>query len=146
MIDLVAHILVTDVPAGWATILAAVAGSVVLVIGPAMGVVMHRQTKRLRRIDEQVSNDHVNEHGEPINMRVEQDERHAELVRKLDTVLQIQDAHTKDIGGIRHDIRTLYAADGEQVRQQNRDRERLVALEKTYPRNELGQFTTKEKS
>ena len=57
---------------------------------------------------EQVANDHVDTEGKAINLRVESDLRHAELVDKMDdiaksTANQITGLR-KDVGGVRRDL------------------------------------------
>lgn len=130
-----------DIPGGWVTLIVAL---LTVVVSPALlAVVTARLSSRVKSMrhdvavtKDQVANDHVDDEGNPINMRVEQDDRHDEIMTTLGEV-------KKDIGGIRHDIRTLYSADAEQVRQTNRDRERIDAMEKTIPRDELGRFVKK---
>jgi hypothetical protein len=146
-----------DIPGGWVTLMVAF---LTVVVGPiATVIVTARLSGKVRDIKsdvvatkrdaaiarDQVANNHIDpETGQPINLREEQDARHHEVTDRLTEIRSILEDHSKDIGGIRHDIRNLYAADGEQVRQQNRDRERIDQLEHTIPRDELGRFIKKE--
>lgn len=45
-----------------------------------------RMNARLKRVQHQVENDHLNPDGSRINMRVESDERHSEITRSLKTI------------------------------------------------------------
>lgn len=57
---------------------------------------------------EHVANDHFDAEGNPINLRVEQDERHQELLDRIDSVSthtnQQFDGVRSDIRGIRRDV------------------------------------------
>lgn len=147
-----------DIPNGWATIIGA---SIPLIGGAFTGLLVsvRRKLKAIekdaREANSQVSNSHVDEDGNPINLREEQDERHQVIVRqnrqilqKVTKVEQTQIIHGRDIGGIREELRGLHTADQEQVRQQNRDREhvqgQLDEIMHTIPRDQLGRFTKKE--
>lgn len=76
-------------------------------LGTIIAAFLATQQVKLRRIDrnarearEQVANDHIDEAGRPINLRVENDERHAETrgwFRRLE----------RSLGGIRDDLRLL---------------------------------------
>lgn len=87
-----------------------------------------------KRADEQVSNNHVDEDGNPINLREESDERHAENGAKLDAALSelkgVRSELTQtraDVGGMRSDIRQLYRQDADMS-------ERITDLDNTIPK------------
>ena len=42
-----------------------------------------RDSRRIKRIQSQVENNHVDEFGNPINLREEQDERHTEVIKVI---------------------------------------------------------------
>lgn len=73
--------------------------AVVAIIGGIITIVtLLVQTKgHAKRADTQVSNNHVDEHGEPINLREEADQRHAELLGVVDNL-------AGDIRGMRRDV------------------------------------------
>lgn len=146
-----------DIPNGWATVGAAVidvGGPVLLaVVGALMGWVL-RRLKRIQADTQKtvahVANEHTDDEGNPINLRDDldgkQDETRDLLTEALDKLAQIQSVQVdqgRDIGGIRSELRQLHAADAEQVRQANRDRERIDELDRTIPRDKLGRFLPK---
>lgn len=74
-----------------------------------VGTMLSLIYKRTREVKDQVSNHHVDDSGRPVLMRNEQDERHEELVRRLDDVVSEQRATRRDVGGMREEIRGLTA-------------------------------------
>lgn len=153
----------TDIPYGWSTIISAI---ITVVGAPLIALVLRKQTRKLREIRadvaetkadaavtrEHVANEHIDSAGNPINMRDDQDQKHAEtmravghLTRTVDAVLGDLGELKRDMGGVRHELRTLHDSDAEQTRQANRDRERLDrVIEDTIPRDQLGRFIKKE--
>jgi hypothetical protein len=135
-----------DIPQGWATIDAAV----IAVVGGGLMTMLGIVLRRLKRVREDtattvfhVANEHKDDQGDPINLRDDNDEKHRETMDKLAQIQSVQVQQARDIGGIRAELRTLHENDGEQVRQANRDRERLDRIERTIPRDALGRFTSK---
>ena len=127
-----------DLPGGWVTVIAVL---LTTVVGPiATIVVTARLSGRVKAIrsdvavtKEHVANSHVDEHGEPINMREEQDRYQAELVGKLNEIQSTQRGQARDIGGIRAEMRQLREADLEHTRTARENREHITALEQTIP-------------
>lgn len=64
----------------------------------------------------QVENDHIDEHGHPINMRVENDSRHAETKKWFDGLSDQMQTITRDVGGIRAEIRDDRRAHNDSLR------------------------------
>lgn len=108
-----------------------VAVAIIGTVGTIIAAFLATQQVKLRRIDrnarearEQVANDHIDADGRPINLRVENDERHAETrswFRRLE----------RSLGGIRDDFRQLrhdHAQLAERV-------DHLYELETTQPRS-----------
>lgn len=63
-------------------------------ISIALGIIyimQRKQNKRVKRIQDQVENNHVDELGNPINMREEQDVRHEENTNSLKIIMLKQD-------------------------------------------------------
>lgn len=65
-----------------------------------LAVFVGKQNKRIKKIDDQVSNNHVDDTGNPINMREENDERHKEVTQTLRTINTKIDRNTKKIAKI----------------------------------------------
>jgi uncharacterized membrane-anchored protein YhcB (DUF1043 family) len=72
-------------------------------IGTLIGLIL-RNTKRTAvasaLIHEQVANNHVDEHGNPINMRDDLDEKFEGLAELVKSV-------SKDVGGLKEDVRII---------------------------------------
>jgi len=126
-----------DIPQGWATIDAAV----IAVVGGGLMTMLGIVLRRLKRVRQDtattvfhVANEHKDDESDPINFRDDTDAKHAEVMRAIHGLSGRVGVIEKDIGGIRHELRTLHENDGEHVRQANRDRERLDELERTVPR------------
>lgn len=126
-----------DIPQGWAIVDAAV----ITVVGGGLMTMLGVVLRRLKRVREDtattvfhVANEHKDDQGDPINLRDDNDQKHDETmtaIRKLgDELTTVK----KDIGGIRHELRTLHENDTEHTRQANRDRERMDELERTMPK------------
>lgn len=127
---------VTDIPNGWATVEAAA----ITVIGTALMAMIGWVLRRLHRVQQDgaivrdhVANEHKDADGNPINMRDDQDAKHAEIMDKLGQLQAVQVTQARDIGGIRQELRTLHENDTEHVRQANRTSERIDKLEHTIP-------------
>lgn len=69
----------------WVAIIVTVGTVIVAGIGSLTPVVVGI-AKKLERIRNQVENDHVDQHGTPINMREENDERHNEITSALSQI------------------------------------------------------------
>jgi hypothetical protein len=134
-----------DIPGGWATVIVAF---LTVIVSPAiLAVVTARLSGRVKSVQadtaqarDQLTNSHKT------NFREETDDRHDEIVTKLDTVLDTQRAQGRDIGGMKADIRRLADSDLEQNKQAARDRDRINDLERTIPRDELGRFMKREEA
>lgn len=114
---------IVDIPGGWATVLVAL---ISFVLGPY--ILQARANHRLKKIDEktdravdQLENNHRDEEGNPINLREEADERHAENGRKLDKIIATQADHGK----------RLERLEGSDKKQDDR----LGRIEQTWPRS-----------
>lgn len=113
-----------DIPGGWATILVAL---ITFVVGPY--VLQARANRRIKKIDEktdrtldQVENNHRDpETGEPINMREENDDRHAEIVGLLRDHGELLESHDLT-------LKKLTKSDAEQ-------NEWIEDFNHTWPRN-----------
>lgn len=127
-----------DIPPGWAAIDAAL---IAAFLSPLVYVLI-RILGRLKRVEADttvtafhVANEHIDGEGNPINLRDDNDQKHAETMAAVARIGERLDRHSatveKDIGGIRHELRTLHETDSEQIRQANRLGERLTDLEKT---------------
>lgn len=138
-----------DVPQGDAAIIGSIAAAI---IAPLVGLIITlRLSGKVKAIQsdasqtkDQVVNGHKKPNGDPLIMRDELDERHAEQMDTLNQIRTEVKANTRrlndvsrDIGGIRQDVRQLHDDDAEQ-------RGRIRDLEHTYNRDELGRFTKKE--
>lgn len=92
--------LIVDIPGGWATVLVAL---ISFVLGPY--VLQARANRRIKKIDEktdrtldQVENNHRDPvTGEPINMREENDDRHAEVIGLLRDHGELLEEHSKEL-------------------------------------------------
>jgi chromosome segregation ATPase len=137
----------TDIPIGWATLIASTVTSLGGIAAIIVSIVLSRRTRRdvkqvasdTREVKEQVKNSHTT------NLREEGDERHAEVVGELKAIRRTQAKHSGQINelqstqrGMKRDIGRLADADAEQVREDHRLGERITELEKTGPRK-LGQ-------
>jgi hypothetical protein len=135
---------VPDIPQGWATIDAAVIGVVGAGLMTMLGIVL----RRLKHVREDtattvyhVANEHKDDRGDPINFRDDTDAKHAELVELVTEVAtRVEgidgriDEVERNLRGVQKDIGRLSDADLEHVRSQNRARERLDEIERTWPK------------
>lgn len=85
-------------------------------------------------VKNEVKNDHTT------NLRDESDERHAEILRELGRVIEIQKTHGRQIeglntsvGGIRDELRGMREDDRQQREELDEERGRIRALEDTQP-------------
>lgn len=140
-----------DIPNGWATISAAVIDVggpfLVAVVGGLMAWVLQR-LKQVQKHAEAAADGVTNAHATNLrdDLDWKQDETRGMLTEALDKLAQIQTVQVdqgRDIGGIRSELRQLHESDAEQVRQANRDRERMDQLERTIPRDALGRFVSR---
>ena len=140
-----------DIPNGWATVGAAVidvGGPVLIaVVGGLMAWVL-RRLKQVQRHAEAAADGVTNQHETNLrdDLDGKQDETRGLLTEAIDKLAQIQKVQVdqaRDIGGIRSELRQLHESDAEQVRQANRDRERMDQLERTIPRDALGRFVSR---
>jgi len=123
---------------GIATALIGAGQAVLVALLATVGIYLGRLNGKVNRVRddaavtrEHVANDHVAPDGTPINLRQEQDERHAANEAKLNTIIGRLDNTDKAIGGIRDQIRLLTDAD-------NILSHRLNTLdERTQPRNTI---------
>lgn len=74
------------------------------VVGAAVLPLLVKTQRDAEVAREQVANDHVDEAGKPINLRVEQDERHYEVLEKLEDFF---DHVNKQFDGVRSDMRGI---------------------------------------
>lgn len=122
-----------DIPAGWALVIAAAITALLALIGTLLTLVL-RQTKRTHW---QVANNHVDDEGNPINLRDDLDE----LALLVKGVAASQVEQAKDIGGMRVDIRQIRTDQTEDRRTATRAaevaakaaRDAIRALERTHP-------------
>lgn len=105
-----------------------VATALISALAAVLVALLSVQNVRLGRIRrdaaetrEQVANNHVDEHGKPINLREENDERHAENAQKLDQIIETQKEHGDAIAAL-------------QVTDEEHD-ERIEQIEHTWPRS-----------
>jgi len=115
----------------------AVVVAIITTIGAVLVALLGVQNVRIGRIRkdaaetrEQVANNHKDEHGNPINLRDEQDERHAENAQKLDLIISTQEKHGRAIA-------KLQASDAEHD-------DRLDVIENTWPRARVGRHRKEE--
>ena len=140
-----------DIPNGWATVGAAVidvGGPVAIAVVGALMAWVLRSLKKVQRHAEAAADGVTNQHETNLrdDLDGKQDETRGLLTEAIDKLAQIQRVQVdqaQDISGIRKEIGTLFANDGEQVREANRARERLDALERTIPRDKLGRFVSR---
>lgn len=105
-----------------------VAVALITAIGAVIVALLSIQNVRIGRIRkdaaetrEQVSNNHVDADGNPINLREESDERHAENGQKLDTIIATQKEHGEAIAAL-------------QTADEDHD-DRIERIEHTWPRS-----------
>lgn len=114
-------------------------------IGTLLGLIL----RNTRKVHEQVANNHIDDQGNPINMRDDLDDKFDGLATLVKGVAETQKAQTADIGGLRAEIRQVrseQADDREAARRAATDAasaarkaekaasDALVALERTQPK------------
>ena len=87
-----------------AVVVALISGSFGLVTTVTAIVFGARLNGKVNAIKYQVENNHLDENGNPINLREEADERHGENSSKLDTILE-------EIKSLRGSVKRLWARD-----------------------------------
>lgn len=114
--------------------LGASAVAVVTAIGLILVAIVNRTRQHTKAVRTQVENDHE------INFRDELDDRHAEILAKVDAAAEAIAGLGKSVGGIRDDLRQVREElqgereDRLELRRELRlERERISALEDTQP-------------
>lgn len=108
---------------------------ITFVVGPVVlafvnWVLGRKQRRTLERIDNQVSNDHVDDPTKTSNLREDIDEKHTAVVRMFRDISQTVRNAVRDIGGLRDDIRQLR-------RDLSHTDERVDELERTRPKGNI---------
>lgn len=128
-----------DIPGGWVTVIVAIVTST---LGPAvllgLGARLNKKVNHLRA-DAKATRTQV-ENSHTTNLRDDQDDKHAEVMRTIETVIEMQRAQGRDIGGMREDSRLIrldilgVREDVTKLRTRvESDQERIRELEDTRP-------------
>lgn len=100
-------------------------------IGTLLGLIL----RNTRKVHEQVANNHIDEQGNPINMRDDLDEKFEGLADLVKGVAETQRVQAADIGGLRADIRQIRSDQTADRAASNRASELArEALERTQPK------------
>lgn len=136
--------MIPDVPDGWATIVGLI---ITAIVGPStlaiLGVLLNRKVNKISAATNATLHQVKNSHE--VNLRDDQDDKHAELVGLVTSVRDQVKTQGRDIGGLRGDMREL-RRDQSQLREEfSAERERIRDLEDTRPQSQRPRRPQKSK-